>query len=123
MAGYCLNCLALKEVDEEAINTCVNSNIPTNSDKNDLAKTIGVSLCTNTNKLDSRICSDMACKQSSMLKVIQHRLDIHGARNGNRTGRVHERKRYTRSNLKFTMDNGKVDRISETNLYVLKAKI
>ena len=35
---------------------------------------------------------------------------------GNRTGRFHERKRYTRSNLEFTMDNGKIDRISASNL-------
>ena len=28
-------------------------------------------------------------------------------------------KRYTRSNLKFTMDSGKVNRISEADLYVL----
>ena len=53
-----------------------------------------------------------------MLKVIQHTLDIyHGARNGNRTGRFHERKLYARSNLKFTMDNGKVNKIPETTLY------
>ena len=44
---------------------------------------------------------------------------MHGARNGNRTGMFHERKRYSGSNLKFTMDDGKVDSISATNLYVL----
>ena len=62
---------------------------------------------------------DIACKQS-YAEIHSAQIGyIHGARNGNRTGRFHERKRYTRSNLKFTMDNGKVDRISETNLCAL----
>ena len=105
-------------------NKGVNSNMPTNLDKKDLAKTMeGARLCTNTKKGDSRICSNnrtialISHASKVMLKVIQHRLD-HGARNCNRTGRFHERKRYTRSNIKFTMDNGKVDRISQTNICI-----
>ena len=62
---------------------------------------------------------DNACKQSYAESHSAQIGYIHGARNGTRTGRFHERKRYTRSNLKFTMDNGKVDRISETDPYVL----
>ncbi len=62
---------------------------------------------------------DNACKQSYAESHSAQIGYIHGARNGSRTGRFHERKRYTRSNLKFTMDNGKVDRISETDPYVL----
>ena len=67
----------------------------------------------------SESSSDIACKQSNAERHSAQIGYIPGARNGNRTGMIHERKRYTRSNLKFTMDNGKVDRISETNLYVL----
>ena len=63
---------------------------------------------------------DIACRQSYSESHSAQIGYIHGARNGNRTGRFHERRRrYARSNLKFTMDNGKVDIISETNLYVL----
>ena len=61
---------------------------------------------------------DIACKQSYAESHSAQIEYTHGATNGNRTVRFHERKRYTRSNLKFTMDNGKVNRISETNLYV-----
>ena len=51
-----------------------------------------------------------------MLKVIQHRLDMYIEQEmaieqaGSRKGR------YTRSNIKFTVDNGKVDKIPATNL-------
>ena len=62
---------------------------------------------------------DIACKQSYAESHSAQIEYIHGAINGNRTGRFHERKMYMISNLKFTMDNGKVDRISETNIYVL----
>ena len=62
---------------------------------------------------------DIACKYSYAESHSAQIGYIHGARNGSRTGRIHERKRYTRSNIKFTMDNGKVNRISEADLYVL----
>ncbi len=62
---------------------------------------------------------DIACKQSYAESHSAQIGYIHGARNGNITGRFHERKRYTRSNIKFTMDNGKVNRISAADLYVL----
>ena len=55
---------------------------------------------------------DIACKQSYAESHSAQIGYIHGAINGNRTGTFHERKRYKRSNLKFAMDNGKVDRIS-----------
>ena len=99
--------------------------MPTNLDKKGLAKTMEVvSLCTNTKKGDARIWSNnrtialISHASKDMLKVIQQRLD-NGARYDNTTDRFHERKRYTRSHFKFTMDNGKVNRISETNLYVI----
>ena len=58
--------------------------MPTNLDKNDLAKTMEeVSLCTNTKKGDGRICSNnrtislISHASKVMLKVIQHRLDMY----------------------------------------------
>ena len=54
---------------------------------------------------------DIACQQNH---AESHSAQIgytHGARNGNIIGRFQERKRYTRSNLEFTMNNGKGDRI------------
>ena len=58
--------------------------MPTNLDKKGLAQTMeGVSLCTNTKKGDSRICSNnrtialISHASKVMLKVIQHRLDIY----------------------------------------------
>ena len=58
--------------------------MPTDLDKKDLAKTMeGVSLCTNTKKGDSIICSNnrtialISHASQVMLKVIQHRLDIY----------------------------------------------
>ena len=57
-----------------------------------------------------------------MLNVIQHKLDICMEQDIaiEQAGFTKGRDRaYTRSNHKFTMGNGKVDRISETSLYVL----
>ena len=62
---------------------------------------------------------DIACQQSYAESHSAQTGYIHEARNGNRAGRFYERKRYKRSNLKSTMDNGKVDRILATNLHVL----
>ena len=62
---------------------------------------------------------DIACQQSYAESHSAQTGYVHEARNGNRTGRFYERKRYKRSNLKSTMDNGKVYRISATNLHVL----
>ena len=101
--------------------------MPTNLDEKGMAQTMeGVSLCTNTKKRrfqnmlkQSDNSPDIACKRSYAESHSAQIGYIHEARNGNRTGRFHERKRYTRSNLKFTKDNGKVDRLSETNLHVL----
>ena len=90
----------------------------THLDKKDLAKTTeGVGICTNTKKGDARICSnnrtidspDIACQQNYGESHSAQIGYAHGARNGNITGRFQERKRYTRSNLEFTMNNGKGD--------------
>ena len=69
---------ACKEIED------VTSSMPKYLDKMDLAKTMeGVSLCTNTKKGDSSICSNnrtialISHASKVMLKVIQHRLNIY----------------------------------------------
>ena len=47
---------------------------------------------------------DIACKQSYALSHSAQIGYIHEARNGNRTGMFHERKRYTTSNLRRIME-------------------
>ena len=47
---------------------------------------------------------DIACKQSYAESHSAQIGYIHEARNGNRTGRFHERKRYTTSNLRRIME-------------------
>ncbi len=76
--------------------------MPTDLDKKGLAKTMEVvSLCTNTKKGDSRICSNnrtialISHASKVMLKVIQHRLDIYmeqemAIEQGSRKEEVHE---------------------------------